>query len=152
MESKTELIRLYDQYADSLYRLALSYLKNVPDAEDTVQTVFIRLIEGKAKLLPGKERALLTRMTINCCRDQLRAFWRKRCDALPEQVEFSAPQDAELFCALLALPEKYRIALYLHYYEGFSCGETASLLHISASAVSMRLHRGRKLLKTQLGG
>ena len=50
----------------------------------------------------------------------------------------------------MALPQKYRVAVHLHYYEGYSLAETAKLLHVSASAVSMRLHRARNLLRSSL--
>ena len=49
-------------------------------------------------------------------------------------------------------PRKYREAVYLHYYEGYSVREIASLLGQSESAVSAHLSRGRKSLRTTLGG
>ena len=52
----------------------------------------------------------------------------------------------------MALPRKYREAVYLHYYEGYSVREIASLLGQSESAVSAHLSRGRKSLRTTLGG
>ena len=64
------------------YSLAFSYLQNSHDAEDTVQIVFTKLIEGKANIIHGKEYALLTQITINHCKDVLRSFWRKRRDTL----------------------------------------------------------------------
>ena len=55
--------------------------------------------------------------------------------------------------AVMALPLKYREAVYLHYYEGYSVREIASLLlGQSESAVSAHLSRGRKSLRTTLGG
>lgn len=146
----TALIALYDQHANGMFRLALSYLKNISDAQDVVQTVFTKLIEGKATLIEGKERALLTQMTVNQCKDCLRAFWRRKSQPLEDCMEFQAPQDRELFQAVMSLPDKYRVAIYLHYYECYSLAEIASFLHIGVSAVSMRLHRGRNLLMTKL--
>ncbi len=43
--------------------------------EDLVQTVFLKLIDGKALPKPGSERAFLIRITVNCCKDQLRSVW-----------------------------------------------------------------------------
>lgn len=74
---KQELLTLYDEYADMVYRLALAYLHSRPDAEDAVQAVFLKLIEGRAEPIPGKEKALLAQMTVNYCRDELRAARRK---------------------------------------------------------------------------
>ena len=52
--------------------------------------------------------------------------------------------------AIVALPKRYKEAMYWHYYIGYSVEETAKLLHISASAVKMRLLRGREMIKTML--
>ena len=49
------------------------------------------------------------------------------------------------------LPEKYRPVVVLHCMEGYSCSELAGFLRVSVSAVSMRLHRARKMLDEQLG-
>ena len=51
----------------------------------------------------------------------------------------------------MELPEKYRLVVVLHCLEGYSFSEIAGFLHITASAVSMRLHRARKMLDEQLG-
>ena len=56
-----------------------------------------------------------------------------------------------LFRAVLELPEKYRLVVLLHCMEGYSFSKIAGFLHITASAVSMRLHRARKMLDEQRG-
>lgn len=150
MKEDSELLNLFDEYGNMVYRLALSYLRNIHDAEDTVQVVFTKLIEGKAIIIPGKERALLTQITINHCKDVLRSFWRKRSEPLNESIAFTEEEDRELFSIVMSLPDKYRIVVYLHYYEGYSFSEISSFLGISSSAVSMRLHRSRNILKSKL--
>lgn len=74
---KEELLVLYNRYADTVYRLAYSYLGSGHDAEDAVQTIFLKLAEGKAVPRPGSEKALLMQITVNYCRDELRAGGRK---------------------------------------------------------------------------
>jgi len=150
LKEDSELLNLFDEYGNMVYRLALSYLRNIHDAEDTVQVVFTKLIEGKAIIIPGKERALLTQITINHCKDVLRSFWRKRSEPLNESIAFTEEEDRELFSIVMSLPDKYRIVVYLHYYEGYSFSEISSFLGISSSAVSMRLHRSRNILKSKL--
>ena len=146
-----EVLELFDQYHDMVYRLALSCTKSRQDAEDVVQTVFLKLLDGKSPPpRPGKERAWLAQVTVNASRDLLRAFWRRRTEPLDESIPFEDPQESELFSAVMALPPKYRAAVHLHYYEGYTLEEIAGLLHISPSAVSMRLHRARKLLRSSL--
>lgn len=50
----------------------------------------------------------------------------------------------------MALPAKYRIVIHLHYYEGYTGAEIGEMLGIKPSAVSMRLHRARTMLRSVL--
>lgn len=153
MEQKI-VLELYDQYADMVYRIALSYLHSTHDAEDTVQTIFLKLMESDIKIISGKERAFLTKVTINHCKNLLNAT--KRHESIPldevEGILFSQPEEREVFRAVMELPEKYRLVVCLHYFEGYSFREIAQLLHIGISAVSMRLHRAKNILKNKIGG
>ena len=54
--------------------------------------------------------------------------------------------------AVLALPEDYKTAVYLYYYEGYSAKEVASILRCPQATVRTRLARARKQLKQILGG
>lgn len=146
-----EILNIFDTYSDMVYRLALGYLRSTHDAEDTVQAVFLKIIEGKARPEANKERAFLTQITINYCKDILRSSWRRKNLPLDETVAFEQKENQELFDSVMALPVKYRIVTYLHYYEGYSFQEIASFLGIGSSTVSMRLHRARKTIKKQLG-
>ena len=145
-----QILSLFRQYSNMVYRLAYSYLHSSQDSEDLVQTVFLKLIDKGTIPEPGKERAYLTRTTINCCKDQLKSAWRKRTVPMEDELTFQKPEDRELFRAVMDLPEKYRIVIYLHYYEGYTFPEIAAFLKISPSGVSMRVHRAKKLLKKQL--
>ena len=136
-------------YKDAIYRLALSYTKSPADAEDVCQTVFLKLLEQKS-ITPGKERAWLMLVTANQCRSLLRSAWWKKTAPL-EECTLAAPEtDNSVLSALLAIPPKYRVVLYLHYYECCSTREIGELLHITQSAVTTRLSRGREMLKKQL--
>lgn len=152
MIDSRDLSYLFDEYNNMVYRIALSFLRNTQDAEDAVQTVFMKLIDGKANIISGKERALLTQITVNYCKDILRSFWRQRTDAITEDIVAEESSDHELFHTVMSLPRKFRVVVYLHYYEGYTFSEISTFLKISVSAVSMRLHRARKLLKNELGG
>ena len=148
------VLELYDHYADMVYRIALSYLRSTQDAEDTVQTIFLELMESDIKIITGKERAFLTKVTINHCKNLLSAT--KRHESIPldevEGILFSQPEDREVFRAVMELPEKYRLVVFLHYFEGYSFREIAQSLHIGISAVSMRLYRAKNILKSKIGG
>ena len=67
-----------------------------------------------------------------------------------EQLAFKTPEHSELFHAVMALPQKYRVPLFLHYYEGYSCEEISQFLGIPNATVRTRLRRGREQLKTNL--
>ena len=140
---------LFMRYKDDVYRLALSYTKSVQEAEDVCQTVFVKLMEQK-HIQPEKERAWLMQVTANRCKNLLRSSWWKQTAALEDALPLEASEHPEIRGIVMALPPKYRVVVYLHYYEELSTGEMARLLHISQSAVTTRLSRARKLLKEQL--
>jgi len=146
------VLELFDRYADMVYRVALSYLRSQQEAEDVVQTIFLKLLEGGMTVYPGKERAFLTKVTINHCKNLLSAAKRHEAVPLEEAVLLVQPEDRDLFRAVMELPEKYRIVVILHYFEGYTFREISELLHIGASAVSMRLHRAKGILKEQIRG
>ena len=142
------------QYQDMVYRVALHQFGVLQDAEDALQEVFLRLYTEEKLFESGEHlRRWLIRVTLNVCRDTLKSPWRKRrvpLDTVPDQPVFDAPEQGELYQAVMALPEKYRVTLYLFYYEELSTKEIAELLELRQTAVTTRLSRGRELLKKRL--
>ena len=133
---RTEAERLVQTYSDMILRLSYTYLKSTQDAEDICQTVFLKLLTGGMVFdSPEHEKAWILRTAANACKA-----------AAPE------PPDSAVLDAVMALPEKYREAVYLYYYEGYSVREVAALLGRSEAAVSAHLSRGRKSLRQTLGG
>ena len=148
--TEEDFLPLFDQYHNMVYRIALVSIRSQQDAEDIVQTVFLKLLEGKTRPMPGHEGAWLTTVTVNACRDLMRWNWRRKTEPLDETIPFSDPEESALFEAVTALPNKYRMVVHLHYYEGYTHDEISSMLNITPSAVSMRLHRARNLLRSAL--
>lgn len=145
------VLALFDRWGDTVYRIALGYLRVPQEAEDVVQTVFLKLMEGRVRAYEGKERALLAKMAANCCKDILRRR-RRRADTPLEELVLAAPEEErELLEAVRELPEKYRSVVTLHYLGGYSLEETARILGLGPSAVSMRLFRAKSILKQQVG-
>ena len=140
---------LFEQYRDDVYRLALSYTKSIQEAEDVCQTVFLKLMEQK-RIEPGKERAWLMQVTANRCKNLLRSSWWKQTAPMEEGLPASEPGYTDTWDMVMALPPKYRVLVYLRYYEELTTKEMAELLHISQSAVTTRLSRARQMLKEQL--
>lgn len=116
----------YELYADMLYRLSLSYMKQKEDAEDIVQEVFTKYFCGfHLPMSEEQEKAWFIRVTINHCHDAL----RKRSYRLHDSMED---------------------VIILHYLEGYSVEEVAKMLGLSTSATKMRLKRGREFMKKEL--
>lgn len=101
-------------------------------------------------------RSWVIRVAINESKRWLASPWRRLMSAAcqPDDAPAAAlvPQQRALYEALLALPQKYRIPLYLFYYEDRTAAEIADLLGLSVSGVTTRLARGRAKLKESLKG
>ena len=153
--NEVEAERLVGAYADLILRLSYTYLKSTHDAEDICQTVLLKLMGAPARFEgPEHERAWVIRTTANACKDVLRSGHRRRTVGLEAAPDAAAPEEpeSEVVDAVMALPRKYREAIYLHYYEGYSIREIAKLTGRSESAVSAHLSRGRGKLRTMLEG
>ena len=143
------------KHMDGIFRLALNYMGSFAEAEDVTQNVLIRLYKTK-KSFDGPEhlRCWLVRVTINESKRILLSPWRRTesLELIEDRAFLPEEENRELFRAVMALPEKYRVPMYLYYYEGYSSQELAKLLKIPGSTVRTRLRRGRAQLKESLGG
>ena len=144
-----DVLYLFHRYRDDVYRLAVNYTRNAQEAEDVCQSVFLKLLEQK-NITPGKEKAWLMQVTANECRDLLRSSWWRRTVPLEQAFQIPKNQTDETIYLLQTLPPKYRVVLYLHYYEQYTTPEIAQLLKIPTGTVSTRLKRGRDQLKSML--
>ena len=166
------LAQLFEAYADPIYRLALTLLRDPAAAEDIVQETFLSAwthadrFEGRSSL-----RTWLYRIAYNASMDHLR---RDREDPLPDEadgseddgpppmptalIEWSTPEELlqrtdlaqRLDEAIEKLPEKLRAVFVLRDVEELSIQETAEALNISPANVKVRLHRARLLLREHL--
>lgn len=154
-----EFLRHYEMHKDMVFRIAMTYVKNVEDAKDIVQDTFIRL-DSYRKQFENEEhcKRWLIRVAINLAKDHLRSFWSSKRDgsedAMRQLDEIPAVdnKDSELLTEVFSLPSKYKAVIYLHYYEGYDYHEIAKILRISLSCVKMRAKRGRELLRIELSG
>ncbi len=153
-DSGVNLADAYDTYADMLYRLALTHLGTREDAEDAVHDVFAKYISASPSFRDSEhEKAWFIRATVNRCHDIFRHKSRRNHVALEEaeNISHTHEDEPEIIRIVHSLPEKYKSAIILHYLEGFSVEETAKILSITASAVKMRLSRGRDYIKELIG-
>lgn len=156
MRSEWEANRAIDRYADLVRRVCMIHLKNHADTEDIFQTVFLKYVTGTTEFESEEhEKAWFIRVTINACKDLLRSFFRSRTVSLDDLLEQpdQVPEDhREVLEAMLALPDKYRDVVYLHYYEGYTAPEIGTILHKNPNTVYTLLTRARDELRKMLGG
>ena len=142
------------RYLDMVYRVALNWFRNPADAEDAAQNTMLRLWQTDTDFQGEDDylRYWLVRVTLNECKRLSGQPWRKRTVSLEECREpvFSDPARRTLFQEVMELPAKYRVPLYLYYYEGYRVDEVGKLLGLKPSTVQTRLARARAKLKTQL--
>ena len=166
------LAEAYQRHVGTIYGLCFLYLRNAADAEDAVQSVFLKLLRAQKSFCDcGHERAWLIVTAKNHCRNILKHWWRsRRADLreLPEAAdrEAGAPisdirhltsgrhksqaPGTSALASLLALPEKYKTVLYLHYFAGYTTKELARILKRNESTIRTQLARGRERLKIDL--
>jgi len=169
----TELYhQLIQPYEFSVYRMALSFVKNETEAEDVAQEAFLRAFRDLATFRgESKFSTWLISITLNEARTRLRRQSTVRMESLDEPPEEGGkvspallrdwreiPSEALERREVRALVQKaigvlspiYREVLVLRDIEELSIEETASMLAISVSSVKVRLHRARIMLQKEL--
>ena len=156
MRSEQEARRAIERYGNTVRRLCMMHLKNHADTEDIFQTVFLKYVLSSVSFESDEhEKAWLIRVTINACKDLLKSVFRSRTVSLDQLLDQPAPMPPdhrEVLEAVLALPKKYRDAVYLHYYEDYTAPEISKILGKNVNTVYTLLTRARQLLRDRLGG
>lgn len=154
----TEYCAYVDKFIKMVYRIAFHYVGRQEDAEDIVQDVFCKLYSSNLSRENDEEvKAWLIRVTVNLSRSYFRnPFLKRRVDLEEyewEQIPDGGSREREeeqrrgVMAAVLSLPEKYRILIYLYYYEDYSCKSIATILGIKETTVQTGLARAREKLK-----
>lgn len=144
-----EIETVVKTYGNRLFRLCLVMLGSESDAEDAVQETMLTYLQKAPEFRDAEhEKAWLITVATNRCKDMLR--YRSRhtmvdLECLNEYTEDAS--DSGILEALMTLPEKFRLVLVLHYVEGYRVEDIAKMIGKSASAVKMRLQKGRNLLR-----
>ena len=153
MLTNEQFTKYAETHMDTVYRVALNYLKNRADADDITQNVLLKLYRtNKVFENDAHLKHWLIRVTINECKQALLSIWRKiePIDDYATTLAFETPEQSELFCMVMELPKKYRMVIYLYYFEDYSTEEISKLLKIPKSTVGTHLKRAREKIKTQL--
>ena len=139
---------MVDRYGSMVYKVAITNMRNVQDAEDVFQDVFVRLIKYSPKFRNNEhEKAWLIRTTINCCHDLSSRTRTARAEKMENISVSDEYKDESLIHLVRRLPEKHRNVIYLFYYEDMPVKEIAAVLKQNENTVKSCLHRGRLQLK-----
>lgn len=143
---------VYD-YSQTLFKIAYSYTKSIPDSEDIVQEVFLKLYKIN-KSFENKDhiKNWLIRVTINQSLDMLK---HKQKEILINEKYINNISDnsnvksnnEEIRECVLALKDNYKTIIILYYYDDYSIKEISDILKISEDNVKVRLNRARNKLK-----
>lgn len=157
-------------YVDRLYGAALRYTRNPADAEDLLQEAYAKAYAAFHQFEPGTNlRAWLYRILHNTFINMYRKKQRRPQESLQEDIDDFSFYDRvrragpsaevevlagitsdEVRAALEALPDQFRMAVYLADVEGFAYKEIADIMETPIGTVMSRLHRGRKALQQAL--
>ena len=116
-----DIAQIFARHAQTVYRVCWSYLGNAADAEDAVQSVFMKLVDNPRAFEDEEhEKAWLIVVAANLCKDVLKSAHRTRAAELPDDVADMRPDGPidETLDAVLRLPSLYKDCVSLHYYEG----------------------------------
>ena len=144
---------VFDKYCNTVYRLAFSRTQNKYDAEDILQTVFLRLCKCDTVFSDEEHiKAWLIKVTVNTSKNLLSSAFRRLTQPISEQTISGEDFSFEVYDAVCTLPQKYRTVVHLYYYEGYTCAEIARILGTKEATVKTRLKRSRERLSTLLKG
>jgi RNA polymerase sigma-70 factor (ECF subfamily) len=151
---------LYERHYETVFRAALRVTGNPADAEDVLQTVFLRLLSRRADVEEVVEDARLTaayfrRAAVNAAVDVLRRRQLRAASLYDDQAPHAAvdPQlllKEQLRRAIAALDNEDATLFLLRHVEGLSNEELAEMFGIEKSNVAVRLHRIRHRLQAEM--
>ena len=152
----TEFEKIVREFSEMVYRVALNICRNPQNSEDVMQNVFLRLYKyGKKDIEKSKEylKAWLIRVTVNESKRMLRTSAKADYVPLEEVANTLFAEESEsrsVFNYVMNLPQKYRVVIYLYYYEGYSAKEIANILRRNEATIRTQLSRAREMLRSNL--
>lgn len=146
-----KVAEIVEKYSNLLLRVAFTYMKNISDAEDMVQEVFLKLVKDYPSFENDEhQKAWLIRVTINLCKNRLKSAWFRKTEPIYDTTLSFSDEDKFVMNAVMELPSKYRSVILLYYHEGYSIKEISNILDIKESTTSSQLQRAKSQLKSKL--
>jgi RNA polymerase sigma-70 factor (ECF subfamily) len=156
MTSPSRFAELYERNYAAVYRAALRVTGNPADAEDALQTVFLRILHRGGRLDSDEmHEAYLRRAAVNAALDLLRRRVTRREEQFEEGMPHAVVESPSLLKerlrrAIASLDPADAEVFLLRYVEGFSNGELAEMFGQEKNHVAVRLHRIRQSLQAEM--
>ena len=151
-----EMEEVIEQYSTMLFRLSMVRMQNREDAQDVVQDTFLRLMTQvkKGKTFREEEhlKAWLLTVATNRGKSILTMAWNRKTEGMEALNDMAAPEQKTDYAYeyVMRLPEKYRVAINLFYYEQLTTEQIAEIMKTKPATVRSYLHRGREKLKKMM--
>lgn len=148
--TNNEIKEMYERNIDMLYKISYTYFKgDKTKIEDVIQDVFLKVIDKNIDFKSLEhEKAWFIVSLKNRCKNILKSKWQNEVEL---DFDVSEEQkDDSLLERVLNLPEKYKLPIYLFYYENYTCVEIAKILKVPENTIYSNISRGRKILKIEL--
>ena len=153
MQREINMKQIIDEYADMVYRIALTRCRCIENAEDVFQEVFMRFSIKSPKFESKEhEKAWLIRVTINLTKNVRESAWNRKVVRLDESIVFNTKEENDVYSTVCELPQNYRTVIYLFYYEGYKVKEISNILNKNEGTITTWLFRAREILKEKLEG
>ena len=156
MDTSAEFANLYERHYAAVYGTALRITGNPADAEDVLQTVFLRVLKQGGRMDPSHApEPYFRRAATNASLDLLRRRVSHRETAL-EEAHSQTSKEGTAFLkqmlrhALASLDPSDAVMFTLRYVEGMTNGELAEMFDQEKNSIAVRLHRIRQALQTKL--
>lgn len=151
LRTDEEITRVYEKYVDTVYRVCFMMLKNASETEDATQNVFIKYMRDDKEFESEEHlKAWFIVTAQNECKNMLKHWFRAKRDNIEDVPEATYVDDdgkKDLLEKVFSLDEKYRLPIYLYYYEGYSTSEISEILKTKHSTVRTYMAKGREKLK-----
>lgn len=152
-DTRTRFAAAVTTHRRAMYRAARALLSSDADAEDAVSEATLRAWQAFGRLRDEKAlKGWLIKITVNCAHEHHRKTARLTYtdDLEPLAGGAEDKHGFPLWDAVCALPEDYRVATVLFYYEDMTTAEIAKVLGVREGTVRSRLSRARSRLRTLL--
>ena len=160
VDSESVFDEIIEAYGNKILKLCFVQLGNKEEAEDATQEVFIKVFKNiKSYNGDANIYTWIYKITINTCFDILKKKKKNSYDDISLYIDFIKDNketediilknltSRNIRLALMKVPEKYRILLYMFYFEELKISQIASILEEKENTIKTRLKRGRNALR-----